>query len=292
MEKRILRHVSSAFCEDPLRVLRVARFFACFNNLGFQIATPTKELLEQVVTSDELSYLTPERVWQETDKALATESPWLFFQLLRDVGALAILFPEIDNLFGVPQTEKYHPEIDTGTHTLMALEIATRLTQEPELRFATLVHDLGKAETKSELLPKHHGHEERGVPLIQSICARFAIPNRYRDIAILVSKYHLHCHRAKELKPRTLHKLLTGIDVWRKPERLSQFLICCEADARGRLGMHDSAYPSADYIRAAYSAVSAIDLSGFAAEHTGRAIGEAIAQARIEALTEFKKNYV
>ena len=242
LENKVIRHVSDAFVEDPLRVLRVARFAARFN---FPIAGSTQSLLKEIGATAELQTLAPERVWTETEKALQTPQPRRYFEVLRECSALAALFPEIDRLFGVPQPERHHPEIDSGVHTLMVLEQAAMLTTNTEVRFAALVHDLGKAETPPEKLPGHHGHEARGVELINGLCDRLHIPNRYRDLAVMVSRYHLHCHRIRELKPATVLRALEGLDAFRRPERFDRFLIACTADARGRKGMERQDYPQA-----------------------------------------------
>ena len=247
LERKIIRHVSDAFVEDPLRVLRVARFVAQF---GFSIAEETRALLQEISTANELETLAPERIWTETEKALHTPQPQRYFETLRECGALAVLFPELDDLFGVPQPEHHHPEIDSGVHTLMALEQAAGLSADTEVRFAALVHDLGKATTPRELLPKHHGHEARGVPLVNELCARLRVPNRYRELATLTSRYHLDCHRIGEMKPPTVLDKLERLDALRRPQRFEQFLLACEADARGRKGKEAEDYPQAGLFRA------------------------------------------
>src|SRR5688572_30803887 len=209
---RVLRHVSPAFREDPLRVLRVARFAARFAPLGFTIADETLELMKEIVAAGEMEALKPERVWQETVKALATERPDVYIETLRACGALARIFPEVDALFGVPQPAQWHPEIDTGTHTLMALRMAAQLSRSEPVRFAVLVHDLGKAETPEALLPRHHGHEHRSERLIEQLCARLPVPNRFRDLALLVARHHGTVHKAAELKPQTVLRLITAAD--------------------------------------------------------------------------------
>ncbi|MGL5395238.1 MAG: multifunctional CCA addition/repair protein, partial [Shewanella sp.] len=232
IKARQLRHVSAAFAEDPLRVLRVARFAARFHGLGFEIANETLALMQHMSKTEELTALTPERVWQEVDKSLGGPNPEVFFQVLRQCGALKILFPEIDALFGVPQPEKWHPEIDTGLHTLMVLAQAALLTQEKVVRFAALVHDLGKAVSPKEHLPKHHGHGQKGLPLIKALCERLRVPNEYRDLALLVSDQHQNVHQAFELRAETIIKIFDKADFWRKPERLNQLLLACIADMR------------------------------------------------------------
>ena len=286
LSRKIIRHVSAAFVEDPLRVLRVARFAAQFD---FTIAAETRALLQQISATHELETLAPERVWTETEKALQTSQPQRFFEALRECGALDRLFPEIDNLFGVPQPEHHHPEIDSGLHTLMALEQATKLSEDTEVRFAALVHDLGKATTPPALLPRHHGHEQRGIGLINGLCDRLRIPNRRRELATLVSRYHLDCHRIHELKPATVLNKLESLDAMRRPKRFDQFLLACEADARGRKGKEQDAYPQAGLFRSYRDACLAIDMKS--ADFRGLE-GEQIAQRlrtkRIEAINSIK----
>ncbi|MDE0154922.1 MAG: multifunctional CCA addition/repair protein [Gammaproteobacteria bacterium] len=290
LEEKIIRHVSAAFVEDPLRVLRVARFAAQFN---FAIAGETQSLLKEISATDELETLAPERVWTETEKALQTAQPRRYFEVLRECAALAKLFPEIDRLFGVPQPERHHPEIDSGVHTLMVLEQATAIAGDPEVRFAALVHDLGKGTTPQQVLPKHHGHEERGVALINNLCDRLRIPNRYRDLAVLVSRYHLHCHRIRELKPATVLRALEGLDALRRTERFDLFLLACTADARGRKGMEQQDYPQADLFRKYREACLAVttnseDIQGL----KGAGIADYIRAQRLEAIKEVKAQEV
>ncbi|MDE0286214.1 MAG: multifunctional CCA addition/repair protein [Gammaproteobacteria bacterium] len=290
LEEKIIRHVSAAFVEDPLRVLRVARFAAQFN---FAIAGETQSLLKEISATDELETLAPERVWTETEKALQTAQPRRYFEVLRECAALAKLFPEIDRLFGVPQPQRHHPEIDSGVHTLMVLEQATAIAGDPVVRFAALVHDLGKGTTPQQVLPKHHGHEERGVALINNLCDRLRIPNRYRDLAVLVSRYHLHCHRIRELKPATVLRALEGLDALRRTERFDLFLLACTADARGRKGMEQQDYPQADLFRKYREACLAVttnseDIQGL----KGAGIADYIRAQRLEAIKEVKAQEV
>ncbi len=259
LKQRILRHVSPAFSEDPVRILRVARFAARFKSLGFSVAPETCELMHALVKKGEVATLTAERVWAEMERALGEENPTEFFKVLRDCHALEVLFPEIDCLYGIPQRPEYHPEIDTGLHTMMVLEQAVHLSQDIQVRFAALVHDLGKGTTPKSLWPSHTGHEKRSVKLIQGLCKRLRIPNRYRDLAIGVARYHTHCHRAAELRPDTLLKTLESLDVFRRPERLDAFLLTCEADARGRLGLEKQPYPQAIIFRDAYRKALSIE---------------------------------
>lgn len=251
LKSKTLRHVSPAFSEDPLRVLRVARFAARFNYLGFSVADATLDLMREISASGELLEIAPERVWQETHRALDEESPVTYFRVLREAGALRVLFPEIEKLYGIPQTKQWHPEIDTGVHNEMALEQVTKLTPDARVRFAVLCHDLGKGETPAHILPSHHGHEEISAVLTEALCGRLKTPREFRELAVHTARYHLHCHRAFELKPSTILKTLMALDTLRKPERFEQFLIACEADARGRLGFEDSPYPQADFLRGA-----------------------------------------
>lgn len=260
LQARVLRHVSPAFAEDPLRVLRVARFAARFAPLGFRVAPQTLALMRQLSASGELQHLVAERVWQEMEKALGEAAPAEFFRVLRECGALQVILPEVDALFGVPQPALHHPEIDTGVHVLMCLEQAALLSEDPVVRFATLVHDVGKGTTAPHCWPSHHGHEERGVALITQLCERLRVPTRFAALGRLTSQYHTHCHRAAELRPDTLLKLLEALDAFRRPVQLTQFLLACEADARGRTGFEERPYPQAARVRAAFTAASAIDI--------------------------------
>ncbi|WP_299802020.1 multifunctional CCA addition/repair protein [uncultured Shewanella sp.] len=289
IEKRTLRHVSAAFVEDPLRVLRVARFAARFHSLSFTIAPETLALMTTISRSGELEALTAERVYMELDKALATDNPQVFFQVLRDCGALAVLFPEIEALFGVPQPEKWHPEIDTGIHTLMVLEQAAKLSDDNAVRFAALVHDLGKALSPKDHLPKHHGHGQKGLPLIKSLCERYRVPNEYRDLALLVSDQHQNIHKINELRADTLVKLFDKADFWRKPQRLEQLLIACEADAKGRTGLELSPYPQANYLKQCFVAASAVEVKTIIQQgFKGAEIREQLSIARVAAVQAIK----
>jgi len=287
IDARVLRHVSPAFGEDPLRVLRVAKFAARFHYLGFRIAEETFALMRQMSASGELDHLVAERVWQETRAALMSAEPRVFFSVLRDCGALKVLFPEIDRLFGVPQPEKWHPEVDTGLHMLLVLDQVSRMTPSLPARFAALVHDLGKGTTPANVLPSHHGHEQRGVKLIAQLCERLRVPNDCRQLAELVSRFHTHVHRAKELKPSTMLEVLESTRAMQQPERFEDFLLACEADARGRTGLEDNPYPQADLFRAALKAAAAIRSEDVNTEgRIGPAIGEAIRRARTKAIKE------
>ena len=285
LEQRLLRHVSPAFSEDPLRVLRVARFLARLAPLGFRIAPETYQLMSDLAASGELAKLVPERVWQETETALGEAQPQLYFQVLRDCGALRWLFPELDALYGVPQPARWHPEIDTGVHSLMVLAQAAKLSDDSSVRFAALVHDLGKAKTPRDLWPSHPGHERRSVRLILAMVQRLKIPNHYRDLAVKVAELHGKCHKVAELRESTVLGMLEDLDSFRRPRMLEDFLLACEADARGRTGMEDDPYPQADLLRQAHRAAAGVntgdlDLAGL----TGEQIGELLRQARQRAI--------
>ena len=290
LEAKVLRHVSDAFVEDPLRVLRTARFAARYAHLGFTIAPETLLLMSDITAQGELAYLSVERIWVETEKALGERNPEVFFSVLRECGALAKLLPELDALFGVPQPEKHHPEIDTGVHVLMALEQAVRLDASTVARFAVVVHDLGKGTTPKEDWPRHIAHEDRGRELVKGLCERLRVPKRYMELALAVCRYHTHCHRALELKGTTLLKVLYGVDALRRPERFEDFLLACEADARGRLGLEDRDYPQADYLRRAREVAAGVSAVQFAdAPLRGKALGEAINAERSRQLEALRK---
>ncbi len=290
LERRLLRHVSPAFAEDPVRILRVARFAA---RLGFGIAAETRVLMRRMVAAGEVEALVAERVWAELDKALGEPEPRRFFETLRDCGALARLFPEIERLFGVPQPPQHHPEIDTGVHTLLVLDQAVRLSSDPRIRFAALVHDLGKGLTPPEVLPRHTGHEQRSVTLIEALAARYRIPNDYRDLALVVARYHGHCHRALELRPATIEHTLRALDALRRPERLDAFLLACEADHRGRTGLEDRPYPQAELLRLCLTAMRGVDPSTLVQQGlTGAALGEALRRQRVQAIAAIRQAFV
>ena len=288
LEQRLLRHVSPAFVEDPVRLLRVARFAARFAPLGFTVAEETMSLLQQMVRDGEIDHLVPERVWAETRKALGEAQPSAFLRVLRQSGALAVLFPEVDALYGIPQRAEYHPEVDTGVHLEMTLDAAARLAPGNDLvGFCAFTHDLGKALTPAGELPRHHGHEHRGVPPLRALAARLKVPTEYADMAELVCREHLNAHRALELKPATMLKLLTSLDALRRPERLQTFLTACMADKRGRLGHEQDDYPQADWLRRAREAAASITSAPFVAQGLqGPAVGAAIEKARIQAIAE------
>jgi tRNA nucleotidyltransferase (CCA-adding enzyme) len=290
IDNRLLRHVSPAFAEDPLRVLRVARFAARYAHLGFRVADETLVLMREIVSAGEVDYLTAERVWKETQRALTEKNPDVYFSVLRDCGALKVLFSEIDALFGVPQTATYHPEIDTGVHCLMSLQQAVKLSDDPLIRFATLIHDLGKATTPVDILPRHIGHEERSLPLIETLCQRIKCPNDYKELALAVAAWHTHCHRAQELKASSLLKLLLRLDAFRRPERFEQFLVCCESDARGRTSFEDRDYPQANFLRKVYQICIEVKAKEFVDQGIiGIKINEAMHKKRIGLLREYKK---
>jgi tRNA nucleotidyltransferase (CCA-adding enzyme) len=284
LDNKILRHVSPAFVEDPLRVLRIARFAARFN---FAIAPETMEIMKDISESGELAALVPERIWAELDKTFGYSYASRFFNVLRECNALKQVFPEIDSLFGVPQPENHHPEIDTGVHTMMVLDQAIKLSEEKTVRFAALVHDLGKATTPKDILPKHKGHEERGVKIVKAFCSRLKIPNRYRDLAIIVCRYHLICHTINELRAETVVKKLEAMDAFRRPDRFDQFLIACEADAKGRTGFTDREYPQANQFRKYFETAQNINMQTVITnEMDGPEIAKAVHQLRINAIIE------
>lgn len=285
-----LRHVSAAFSEDPVRVLRIARFAARFAPLGFSIADETLQLMQHMVTDGELNYLTPERVWQETLKALAESHAKVYFDVLRQCGALAVVFAEIDALFGVPQRAEYHPEIDSGIHTLLSLQQACQFNFSLPVRFAVLVHDLGKALTPKDMLPRHLEHERRGIQPVTNLCQRLKVPNEYRELALLVCKEHLNCHRVQERHAKSLLNFLNRLDALRRPERVKQFVQACMCDAKGRTGFEDKPYPQADYILNATTRIQSITAQHVLEKQpqlTGAAIGNALHQARVVALKQF-----
>jgi len=292
LTNKVLRHVSGAFVEDPLRVLRVARFAARYHHLGFTIAPETKELMKAIVCRGELSHLVAERVWKETDRALCEKSPDIFIQTLRDCGGLAALLPEVDSLFGVAQRADYHPEIDTGIHTLMALQQAAILSDKPAIRFAVLVHDLGKGITPDHILPSHSGHEARGLPLVKSVCDRLKAPNEHRQLAMIVTEFHLLCHKALELRPATLLTLLKTVGAIKSLAKLEDFLTCCTADARGRTGFETRDYASGPYLRAAAQVLQTLDISDIVNSGiSGAEIGQRLILRQTEALQQLKNNY-
>ena len=292
LKARLLRHVSPAFAEDPLRVLRVARFAARYHWLGFRVAEDTLTLMKQLAASGELDYLVAERVWKETSRALMERDPQVFFQVLHACGALAVLFPELAALDGVPQPEQHHPEIDTLVHQYLCLQQGARLGLSLHARYALLCHDLGKGKTPEEEWPRHIAHEIRSARLSNKVSKRLKVPRETAQLAALVAEFHTHCHRALELKPTTVWKLFKALDVLRRPERLDDFLGACEADARGRTGFEDRDYPQADYLRGAANAARDIHIDSLRQQGLqGPALGEAITQARIHAIMEYKQSW-
>jgi tRNA nucleotidyltransferase (CCA-adding enzyme) len=286
LSNRVLRHVSAAFVEDPVRILRVARFAARFAPLGFRVAPETLALMQRMVNTGEADALVAERVWAETARALEAPAPQAFFSVLRACGALAVVFPELERLFGVPQPPRWHPEIDTGVHVLMVLKLAARLSPLARVRFAALTHDLGKGTTPASEWPKHVGHEARSAELIEALAARLRVPNDFRELAVLVARHHGVCHRALELRPGTVLELLEASDALRRPERFEEFLLACEADMRGRTGFEDRPYAEGEFLRAARRAVEGVrvpaaELAGLG----GAEIGERLRAARLAALT-------
>ncbi|GEM78362.1 multifunctional CCA addition/repair protein [Vibrio superstes] len=293
IQNKLLRHVSDAFVEDPLRVLRVARFAAKLHHLGFSVAEETQTLMREIVESGELETLTSERVWQEWQKSLLTQDPQIFVQVLQDCGALEVVIPELSRLFGVPQTEKWHPEIDTGIHTIMVAKRASELTSEPEIRFAAQMHDLGKGVTPEQEWPSHKMHCHTGLKIIEKLCKRLRVPNQYKELALHVCKHHSNIHRAQELKASTLLRVLDSFDVWRKPAVLEQVLITCQADSQGRLGHESTPYPQRDYIKAAYQSAISVNVQqviqdGFA----GKEIREELNRRRVKAIDEIKQGWL
>jgi len=293
LEDRLLRHVSPAFGEDPVRILRVARFAARFAHLGFRVAEETFDLMRDMVAAGEVDALVPERVWAELARALSEPSPRAFFEVLRECGALARLCPEIDRLFGVPQPAEHHPEVDTGLHTLLVLDQAVRLSPDPVVRFAALTHDLGKGLTPKELWPKHHGHEKAGLGALESLCLRLKVPNAYRKLAEKVMSYHGLCHRALELRPATVVDLLQRLDALRAKDALDGFLLACEADAKGRPGFENRSYPQAEWLQMAREAALATPVqplleNGFKGENLGRELR----RQRIDAVKACRQRFL
>ena len=290
LKNRIFRHISPAFAEDPVRILRVARFAARYRHLGFSLVEETLILMRSMVTAGEVDHLIPERVWSEVYKALNEKSPSAFFYTLKDCTALAKIFPELNRLFGVPQPEKYHPEIDTGIHAMLCLEQAALLSSSPEVRFAALVHDLGKGVSPKESWPHHHGHETQGLPILEQMCTRLRVPNSFKTLASQVMQYHTHCHRAFELRASTLTDMLAALGAYKPDNKFPEFLQACEADAKGRTGFEKSAYPQTKLLNGAAKAAMSIDISSILkSDLKGSHIGEAIRRLRIKAIAEFIK---
>ena len=290
LEARLLRHVSDAFVEDPVRILRVARFAARYAELGFRVAEETRVLMERMTASGEVDALVPERVWKETERALGEPRPDVFFETLRSCGALQKIFPELAALYGIPQPPRWHPEVDTGVHVMLVVRYAAKIGAPKSVRFAALMHDLGKALSPAERWPSHRGHEEAGVPLIIDLCDRLKVPNEFRELAILTARHHASVHRAAELTPTTLLKLLETVDAFRRPERFVELLTACESDARGRAGLESQAYPQREYLLRARDAAAAVALTDDERrELKGPFLGERIREKRLAAVTSVKE---
>lgn len=291
IEKRLFRHVSPAFCEDPVRILRIARFAARYSHLGFSIADETLQLMKQMVSQGETDHLVPERVWAELHKALSENTPSAFFFTLKKCNALQSVFPEIDQLFGVPQPKQYHPEIDTGVHSMLCLDQACLLSTKPEVRLAATLHDLGKAVTDKDKWPSHHGHEKSGLPILEQLCARLRIPKTFRVLATQVMQYHTHCHRIFELKASTLTDMLHSLGGFKENPQLENFVLACEADCKGRTGLEKTPYPQAEYLLKASKVGSNVDISVILSQGLkGAKIGEAIRTLRVKAISNYIKN--
>lgn len=287
LQNKVLRHVSDAFVEDPVRVLRVARFAARFASLGFTVAEETLALMKQIAEQGELQHLIPERVFKELRQALSEKTPVAFIRTLRNAQVLKAIFPEIDALYGVPQKKECHPEIDTGIHVEMALEQATQLSTLPEVRFAALLHDLGKAVTPKNLWPSHKNHDELGVKIVKQLCKRLKVPSDYESLALIVTRFHIQAHRVIENEAQAVLQLLESCDAFRRPERFEQFLLACEADFRGRLGFEEQSYLAGLELKRALAAVSNIDISSIVSKvpsNNGQAIKQAIHEARLKAI--------
>ena len=291
LKQKTLRHISNAFVEDPLRVLRVARFAARYHHLGFSVADDTLTLMTQLSQSGELNALTPERIWKETERALQEKSPDVYFSLLHETGALKCFFPELDCLWGVPNPPQWHPEIDSGIHTIMVLQQAALLSDDLSVRFAALCHDLGKGATPEQEWPSHRGHEKTGVNIIQRVCRRLKVPNHLNKLACLTSEFHLHSHKAFELKPSTLIKLLEKTAAYRQPQLFENFLLACEADFRGRTGFENRPYPQREFLQQLASETSDIDTQAIIADgYSGKQIGERIHQLRVNKAKALKQS--
>jgi tRNA nucleotidyltransferase (CCA-adding enzyme) len=280
LHKKIFRHVSAAFSEDPVRILRLARFAARFHD--FTIAPETMTLIQKMIQSGEIDALVPDRVWQELERALQEDHPERFIEVLRECGALKVIFPEIDALFGVPNPSSWHPEIDSGIHTLISLQQAVKLTKDPTVRFAVLVHDVGKATTEKKLLPKHHGHCERGAPIVKSMCQRLHAPRKYQDVAELVTRCHGQCHDIGKYSAKAILNLLESLDAFRRPDRFTKFLIACEADVKGRLGHEHTAYPEAILLKKIFTRCANLDTKKIIAKFQGENISKEIHNQRLQ----------
>lgn len=295
----VIRHVADAFREDPVRVLRVAKFAARFHCRGFRIDPATMQVMAEMAEQGEVDALVAERVWQEMNEALQGRDFYRFIEVLRECSALQSVMPEVDRLYGVPQVEKYHPEIDTGVHTIMSLQAAGQITDDPMVMFAVLVHDLGKGLTPENELPRHRGHERSGIKPIRELCARMAVPAAYRDFALKVCEFHLHGHRIRELRADTVLKLLESLDAFRRPQRVSLFIDCCLADKRGRTGHENDSRETLDILQSLFDAAQSVDTAeiaertareSHASESSGKQIGQAIRSERIRVIGEARKS--
>ena len=298
LENRILRHISPAFSEDPLRVLRVARFAARYHSLSFKIASETQSLMAELTQSGELQHLTAERVWLETEKALNEKNPEIYFETLHKTGALRVLFPEIDALYGVSNPVKHHPEVDSFVHTMLVLKQSVNLTEnnpilnKSAVRFAAICHDLGKALTPQNILPHHYGHEQAGIKPTRSLCKRLKVPSYYQELAELTCEFHTHIHKAFELRAETVITLFNRFDVWRKPQRFQEFLQVCLADTRGRTGFENKEYPQIDYINQLLHAANEVDVRQVIADgFEKQEIRNELTKRRILAIKQTKANY-
>jgi len=287
---RVFRHVSEAFAEDPLRVLRVARFMARYGHLGFKVAKETLALMSHIVETKEIINLTAERVWKETEKALSEPSPALFFETLRACGALKVVYPEVDNLYGVPQSPQHHPEVCTGIHTMLVLERVCELTACPATRFAALCHDLGKAETEESVLPQHILHEERGAKLVEQLCKRYKVPKAFKELATMTARFHTGCHKIESYQSKTIVKFLEKLDAIRRPERFEKFLLACEADAQGRTGLEHQKYNQVDVLRDALQACKSVAMEPLLREgHRGKELAQVIYRERVRLVVQSRK---
>jgi len=287
LKKKTLRHVSEAFIEDPVRILRIARFASRF--AGFTVAPQTMQLMQKMVQDGEVDALVAERVWQEFERTLSEEHPERFIEVLRKCGAFKIIFPEIDALFGIPNPVDWHPEIDSGIHTLLALQQAVKLTDDTTIRFAVLLHDVGKAKTAKELLPKHHGHDKAGVALVKSLCERLHVPRKFQDLAEIVTQHHGQYHKVDEFSPKALLRLLEKLDAFRRPERFEKFLIACEADIRGRKGCEKTTCPQTDLLKKIYTACANVDTIDIVTKYSGAQIAQAIHNKKLKIIKNLIK---
>ena len=292
LDKRVLRHVSDAFSEDPLRVLRIARFAAQLSNYDFQLADETMELLRAMSKNGDLESLTPERVWRETEKALQSDRPRTYFETLRAAGALEVIFPEVDRLFGVAQRPDFHPEIDAGLHTMLSLDRISEATEDSKLRFAVLTHDLGKATTPEHILPSHAGHEERSAQLTETLCDRLRVPNDYRKLAFPVARYHLLCHRALDLSAQRIEQLLSNLGAFQQHSQVSDFTQCCMADARGRTGLESRLYPQAEFLKECQAVAKVADAKELLSQgFSGKELGERLKSNRAQRIQPIIDKY-